>query len=110
MIAYVDASVLLRVALAQPDVLPEWPTWSWPRTTTPSLWARRRMACGLSVVSAGERVRGSGVTAGTQMCARSGSCIRRPWVNDISTTSEVTGARLKASTPIASAMALSTAP
>ena len=24
MIAYVDASVLLRVALAQPDVLPEW--------------------------------------------------------------------------------------
>ncbi len=25
MIAYVDASVLLRVALAQPDVLPEWP-------------------------------------------------------------------------------------
>ena len=25
MIAYVDASVLLRVALAQPNVLPEWP-------------------------------------------------------------------------------------
>lgn len=25
MIAYVDASVLLRVALGQPDVLPEWP-------------------------------------------------------------------------------------
>ena len=25
MIAYVDASVLLRVAFAQPDVLPEWP-------------------------------------------------------------------------------------
>lgn len=25
MIAYVDASVLLRVALAQPDALPEWP-------------------------------------------------------------------------------------
>ena len=26
MIAYVDASVLLRVALAQPNALPEWPT------------------------------------------------------------------------------------
>lgn len=25
MIAYVDASVLLRIALAQPDALPEWP-------------------------------------------------------------------------------------
>ena len=46
----------------------------------------------------------------SQMWARSGSCIRLPWTSDISTTSEVTGARRNASTPTASAIAFITAP
>jgi len=46
----------------------------------------------------------------SQMWARSGSCIRLTWTSDISTTSEVTGARRNASTPTASAIAFITAP
>jgi hypothetical protein len=46
----------------------------------------------------------------TYRCACSGSCILRPCSSHVSTTSGVTGARRKASTPIASAIAFITAP